>query len=106
MSGASRYWLTPLVIILVLVGSMLGALFVIPYLAPALEAPQAQGQVPKTEGGRVWEMIPMSGGPAVYTACVKGIRLYAMNQRAWREGSGLEPGAALAAVAVPCGRGK
>jgi hypothetical protein len=43
-------------------------------------APQAQGQLPYARpNDNVWTLVPMTGGPAVYTACIKGNRVYAMD---------------------------
>lgn len=49
-----------------------------------------------------WKMVPMSGGPAVYTACVDGDRLFAMNKTAWRHAAGLWPDVALTVAPGAC----
>ena len=49
-------------------------------------APQAQGQLPLTEGNsRQWTLVVMSGGPSIQTACVKGDRLYLVDSYLHRE---------------------
>jgi hypothetical protein len=59
--------------------------------------PRAQAPV-----SQMWKMVPMSGGPAVYTACVEGDRLFAMNKQAWRGTDGLWPDVALAVSPGAC----
>lgn len=51
---------------------------------------------------KAWKTVPMSGGPAVYTACVEGDRLFAMNKTAWRGTDGLWPDVALTVAPGAC----
>lgn len=51
---------------------------------------------------QTWRTVPMTGGPAVYTACVDGDRLFAMNKTAWRGTAGLWPDVALTVSPGAC----
>jgi hypothetical protein len=57
---------------------------------------------PDKQARQEWKMVPMAGGPAVYTSCVGPDRLYAMNKVAWRGTEGLWPDAALTVAPGAC----
>jgi len=64
-------------------------------------APQAQGQLPMpTPAEQRWTFIPMTSGPGIYTACVKGDRLYAMDSLSFRASEWTPMGAKTITVAA------
>jgi hypothetical protein len=70
-------------------------------------APQPQGQLALPSGNgpeHAWNLQPMSGGAAVFWACIKGDRLYYVNGYAWRGRDDVWPGGSLAVVAGGCRR--
>lgn len=67
-------------------------------------APQAEGQLPLARPhDQVWTFVPMTSGPGLHTACVKGDRLYVLHNLAWRgsEWTGAHTGS-LAVAAGAC----
>lgn len=66
---------------------MVVALFLLLCLTRCSPAPQPQGQLPIPSGRgpeQHWTFVPMTGGPNMWTSCVKGDRLYLISNQAWR----------------------
>jgi hypothetical protein len=87
---------------------VLACLLAIPIPAPSVEetiaspSSKQSGELRAAPVAQEWKMVVMSGGPAVYTACVEGDRLFAMNKLAWKNTAGLWPDVSLAVSPGAC----
>lgn len=92
-------WRWPLVVVFFALAATLGALMWAPPLNPN-RAPEPAPMLSE------WTLLPMTGGPAIYTACVgvggsnspRATRIFALQPLASRATNGLWPGASIAAV--------